>query len=309
VLRIIQRADPVGVGSPTPQEALLVQLEVLEETGYIHPLAGRAIREGWEALSHRQYIELGRLLHISTGQAKEVAQFISENLNPFPARAHWGDIHQASGPVISTLGSPDVVISQLRDDPTSPFVVEVVSPLAGSLRINPLFREAIHQAPPEKAEEWQADLEQASLLVKCIQQRNHTMVRLMQRLAVIQRQFILHGDACLAPVTRACLAQELEVHESTISRAVSSKSVQLPNGRIIPLSKLFDRSLHIRTALRQIIAQETKPLTDTQLARLLKNEGYSVARRTVSKYRAMEGILPAHLRNGMQKASISPGIK
>jgi RNA polymerase sigma-54 factor len=309
VLRLIQRADPVGVGSSTPQEALLVQLEVLGETGRVPPLADRAIREGWEALSHRQYAELGRLLHITTAQAKNLAQFISENLNPFPARAHWGDIHQASGPAIHTLGSPDVVIGQLRDDPASPLVVEVVSPLAGSLRINPLFKEAIHLAPTEKAEEWQADLEQASLLVKCIQQRNHTMVRLMQRLAVIQRRFILHGDAYLAPVTRACLAQELDVHESTISRAVSSKSVQLPNGRIIPLSKLFDRSLHIRTALRQIISQETKPFTDTQLARLLKKEGYSVARRTVSKYRSMEGILPAHLRNCTIKSSAHPGPK
>ena len=134
-------------------------------------------------------------------------------------------------------------------------------------------------------------------MIKCLQQRDHTIVRLMQRLAILQREFILHGDAHLEPVTRASLATELEVHESTISRAVSSKSVQLPSGRIVPLGKFFDRSLHIRTALRQIIAQETKPLTDTQLAKILKNQGYPVARRTVAKYRAMEGILPAHLRH------------
>jgi RNA polymerase sigma-54 factor len=118
----------------------------------------------------------------------------------------------------------------------------------------------------------------------------------MGRLAVIQRQFILNGDAHMKPITRASLAKALDVHESTISRAVSSKTVQLPNGRIIPMAKLFDRSLHIRTVLREIIAQETKPLTDTQITRLLKEKGYSVARRTVAKYRSMEGILPAHLR-------------
>jgi RNA polymerase sigma-54 factor len=175
-------------------------------------------------------------------------------------------------------------------------VVEVALPLGGLLRVNPLFREALQQAPPEKVEGWQADLEQATLLVKCIQQRNHTIVRLMQRLAILQRGFILHGEAHLQPLTRATLAVELEVHESTISRAVSAKSVQLPNGHIIPLAQFFDRSLHIRTALKIIVAQETRPLSDMQIGALLAGQGYPVARRTVAKYRAMEGILPAHLR-------------
>jgi RNA polymerase sigma-54 factor len=309
VQRLIQRADPAGVGSCNSQDALLVQLELLSETQRVPPLAADAVRRGWDLLRRRQYPELGRLLQISTAHAREIVHFISDNLNPFPARAHWGDIHQASGAVQSTYGLPDVIITQLSDTSESPLVVEVVSPLAGSLRINPLFREAIHQAPPEKAEAWQADLEQASLLVKCIQQRNHTIVRLMQRLAVIQREFIRRGDAYLAPVTRASLAIELNVHESTISRAVSAKTVQLPNGRIIPLSKLFDRSLHIRTALRQLIAQESRPLTDTQLVKMLQKEGYDVARRTVSKYRAMEGILPAHLRASPEKSFSLAGAK
>jgi len=100
----------------------------------------------------------------------------------------------------------------------------------------------------------------------------------------------------LLPITRARFAGELEVHESTVSRAVANKAVQLPNRRIIPLAKLFDRSLHIRTALKQIIDQEVKPLSDTQLADLLIYRGYSIARRTVAKYRSMEGILPARLR-------------
>ena len=140
------------------------------------------------------------------------------------------------------------------------------------------------------------------LLVKCLQQRDHTLVRLMQQLVVIQRQFIMKGDAHLLPVTRASLAETLSVHELTISRAVSSKSVQLPNGRIIPMARMFDRSLHVRTALRQIVAGERKPLSDTQIARILAEQGYDVARRTVAKYRNMEGILPARLRAASMKA-------
>ena len=297
VQRLIQCADPIGVGSQSPQEALLVQLELLSETRKVPPLATRAIQEGMNLLSRHLYIELGKLLGISTAKAREIAAFITENLNPFPARAHWGDIHQASAPPQDTYSIPDIVISLLTDAPQSPLVIEVISPLAGQLRVSPVFRKLLQQAPADKAEHWQADLEQASLLVKCLQQRNHTIVRLMQQLAVIQRRFILRGDAYLEPCTRASLATELGVHESTISRAVSSKAVQLPSGKIVPLSKMFDRSLHIRTTLRHIIAEETKPLTDTQLAEMLKEQGYPVARRTVAKYRAMEGILPAHLRS------------
>ncbi len=109
--------------------------------------------------------------------------------------------------------------------------------------------------------------------------------------------FIEYGEASIKPITRAQLAKELDVHESTISRAVSNKAIQMPNGRIIPFAKFFDRSLHIRTALQELITSEKDPLSDTDLAGLLAKQGYMVARRTVAKYRAMEGILPAHLRH------------
>lgn len=296
VLRLIQRADPLGVGSPSPQEALLAQIETLAESRPVPPLAAEAVRRGMALLSRRRYAELAKLLGVSLTQAREIAVFISDNLNPFPARSHWGGASDAPEPEPQTYTIPDILISHLNNQPEAPLVVEVISPLAGKLRLNPLFRQALHDAPPEKISEWQAALEQASLLIKCLQQRNHTMARLMERLVVLQKDFILQGDACLKPITRASLATELDVHESTISRAVSGKAVQLPTGRIIPLEKLFDRSLHIRTELRQIIAQEHRPLTDTQIAVALKALGYPVARRTVAKYRAMEGILPAHLR-------------
>lgn len=295
VLRLIQRAEPVGVGSPTPQQALLVQLEVLAEMRRVPPLAERAIREGMDLLRRHAYPELGRLLHIPSYQASQIARFITENLNPFPGRAHWGSVGQSAANH-DVYRDPDIVISLLANSPETQLVVEIVTPYAGSLRINQLFREALAQAPADKVEEWQADLEQANLLVKCLQQRNNTLARLMTRVAVLQREFILQGDAHLQPLTRARLAEELEVHESTVSRAVSGKSVLLPNNRIIPLSKMFDRSLNVRTALRQIVAQEMQPLSDTEIADMLIAQGYPVARRTVAKYRAMEGILPSYLR-------------
>jgi len=300
VLKIIQRADPVGVGSTSPQQALLVQLEVLSETQPVPTLAHKAIQEGMDLLSHRHFGELASLLGIPVPRVKEIARFISENLNPYPARAHWGNIHQGTEAAHDVYSFPDILISPLTQEPEATLVVEVISPMAGKLRVSPMFRQALHEAPPEKAEEWQNDLEQASLLIKCLQQRNHTIVRLMQRITAIQRRFILYGDAHMAPITRASLADELGVHESTISRAVAGKAVQLPSGKIVPLAKMFDRSLHIRTILRQIIAQEKQPLTDTEIVDLLHKEGYHIARRTVAKYRSMEGILPAHLRQAIQ---------
>lgn len=296
VQRLIQRADPLGVGSASPQAALLIQLEALAETRVVPPLAEKAIQNGMDLLSRRAYPELGRRLGIPSRQAAQLAEFIGENLNPFPARAFWGDIHtgRAQNPIYQ---QPDILITRLTETDNSPLVVEIVSPYAGSLRINPLFRQALNDAPADKSEAWQADLDEATLLVKCLQQRDNTLVRLMSRLVVLQREFILHGDACIIPLTRAHLANELNVHESTISRAVAGKAVQLPNRKVVPLPRWFDRSLNVRTALLQIIAEEQQPLSDTEIARRLSSQGFDVARRTVAKYRSMEGILPARLRH------------
>jgi RNA polymerase sigma-54 factor len=301
VRRLIQRADPVGVGSMSPQEAMLVQLEVLAETQQVPVLAQAAIQNGIHLLSRHQYSELAHLLKTSQKQVQEVAIFISSNLNPFPARSHWGDSRDPGDAAEQVYHRPDILISHLNENQESALVVEIVMPISGTLRVNPLFRQAIKEVTESKVEDWKSDLERASLFVKCLQQRNHTMERLMQRIAVLQREFIDKGEGSLVPLTRARLAKELEVHESTISRAVSSKAIQLPSGRIVPFAKFFDRSLHIRTALEEIITNEKEPLSDTELAELLAKQGYFVARRTVAKYRAMEGILPAHLRHTHKK--------
>jgi RNA polymerase sigma-54 factor len=295
VIGLIQRAEPIGVGSCNPQEALLAQLKVLAETRPVPPLAESAIRNGMNLLSRRAHTELAKLLGISQAEAEEIAAFVASNLNPYPGRAHWGDLH-SSAPHPQTYDRADIIIRLLDETQDSTLVVEIISPYAGALRVNPLFRKALMQAPKDKLDQWQADLENAALLIKCLQQRDHTLVRLMKKLVIIQRNFILQGEAHLQPLTRAHMAEQLEVHESTISRAVAGKTIELPNKRIIPLSMIFDRSLPARTILKNIIEQEEKPLSDQQLTELLHERGFTVARRTVAKYRAMEGILPARMR-------------
>lgn len=296
VIDLIQHADPIGVGSPSPQDAMLIQLEVLAEQQPIPPYSERAIQEGMDLLSRHQYTELARKIEIQVHQVEIIARFISDNLNPFPGRAFWGDIRTGQSDTPPVFTQPDAIISQADNSPDGALVVEVFSPYAGILRVNPLFREATNQVDQKNSEQWKSDLGQAELLVKCLQQRTTTIVRLLRRLAVIQREFIIQGDRHLHPQTRAKMAEKLEVHESTISRAVSNKTVQMPNGHIIPLSKFFDRSLQVRTALKQIIQEEDCPLSDNAISEILNEQGYSVARRTVAKYRSMEGILPSHLR-------------
>jgi RNA polymerase sigma-54 factor len=123
------------------------------------------------------------------------------------------------------------------------------------------------------------------------------MRRMLELLVRHQRGFILNGDRFLEPMTRARLAIEIGVHESTVSRAVSHKSVALPDGRIIPLDRLFDRSLSVRDRIKELVELEARPLTDDEIVDNLRKEGVQVARRTVAKYRAIEGILPARLRH------------
>ncbi len=95
---------------------------------------------------------------------------------------------------------------------------------------------------------------------------------------------------------------------STVSRAVAHKSVALPNGRMIPLHRFFDRSLSVRDRIKEIVDQEARPLTDDEIAARLRKEGVRVARRTVAKYRAVEGILPARLRGARREAAVSAQV-
>ncbi len=303
IQHIIQMADPVGVGSMDTREALLVQLQVLAENGVIPELAETLVREAMNELSHHQYADLAHRYKVSLKKIVEAAKFIAENLNPFPGRSHWGDVRAPGADTTQVYHQPDILINYLNDDPGKLLVVEIVMPVSGTLQVNPLFKQAIRQAEEDSRTELKQDLEKASLFVKCLQQRNHTMERMVSRVVSLQRDYIVRGEKYLHPVTRASIARDLEVHESTISRAVSNKAVQLPNKRIVPLSSFFDRSLNVRSELREIIEKESKPYSDSDLVSLLNERGYEVARRTVAKYRAIEGILPAHLRRATAKAT------
>jgi RNA polymerase sigma-54 factor len=296
VLRKIQRCDPLGVSARNIKEALLALVDFLSESTEIPEYTRRAIAEAFELLSKHKFSEVANKLNTSTQKIKLVAHYISDNLNPFPARANWGTYRQPNDNTPDVFHQPDVLIYYLNNKPGNPLVIEIITPSRGTLRISPLFKKALKEQAGENQEEWKKDMDKASLLIKCIQQRNNTMRQMMERLVEIQKSFIIHGDVYLEPLTRAQIAEELDVHESTISRAVSNKTVQLPNKKIIPMSKFFDRSLAVRAIMRNIINNEKHAMNDTEIRNRLETRGISIARRTVAKYRSMEGILPAHLR-------------
>jgi len=297
VADIIKHAEPTGVGASSPQEALLIQLSLLREDTKVPYLAEEAIRIGLKYLSKHSYRNLAKELNTSLDHAQEIAEFIRANLNPYPGRAFWGDHRQPTENQTRAYHQPDIILKEVENSANHRIMVEIISPYRGSLRINPVFRKAQKQAPEEKSEAWAKDIEHASLLIKCLQQRNHTMEQLMTELVKEQRNYILSCDpAKMQPQTQAEMSELLGVHESTISRAVSDKSVQLPNRKIIPLKQFFDRSLPIRTTLLRLVENEETPLTDTELAEELSTAGYNIARRTVAKYRAMEGILSSRMR-------------
>lgn len=299
LLEMINQCEPIGVGATSPQQALLVQLEILAKMQSVPQYIEQAIREGMDLISKHHFTKLGKLLGVSPQEAEDVARFISTNLNPYPGRSHWGSIRQGNKIQPQVYHHPDILISKLNGQNGGPLVIEILFPLRGSLRVNPLFRKELKNAPADKSEKWQKDHINATLLIKCLRQRENTMHQMLSIITQHQRNFILKGDKYLKPITRASLAQILEVHESTVSRAVAGKTARLPNGRIIPLSKFFDRSLPIRTLIREIVEQEIVPLTDSQIVELLDEEGYKVARRTVAKYRSMEGILSARTRKNV----------
>ncbi|MDY0124777.1 MAG: hypothetical protein RBS09_01090 [Anaerolineaceae bacterium] len=297
IIELLKRCDPVGVCSANPAEAMLAQADSLSESIEL-PAFTRELIEGYLGkVSQHHFADIARELKTSTQQIQLVANFISENLNPFPARAHWGDVRNPNATSSEVFHQPDVMIYYLNENPANPLVVEIILPVRGTLKVNQLFKDTLKTVDEEHAGEWKEDIEKASLLIKCIQQRSNAMKLLLEQLVVLQKDYIVNGDKNMVPLTRAKIAEKLGLHESTISRAVSGKTIQLPNKKIVPLAIFFDRSLSLRTVIKEMIEHEDHPLSDSEIREKLEEDGISIARRTVAKYRSMEGILPAHLRS------------
>lgn len=300
VIAELQRLDPAGIGASGPQEALLIQLRRMREDGKPRPLA-EAIIAQWDLFLKQQVHTLAKTLGTNEEKIRAEYAFIKANLNAKPAHAHWalGEAKPASDTVYIR---PDIAIRR-RPAPDTGFEVEVLPGRSFTLRISPEYKrlaqelEGKEDPSCEEAKQQLKDyMSRGKLFIRCVNQRWQTLQMIGDWLVNYQAEFLESGNRSIKPITRAELAEHIGVHESTVSRAIANKYALLPNGRVIPLADFFDDSLAVKDVLLEIIRQEKRPLSDQELAKRLAQRGYSIARRTVAKYRQELGILPARLR-------------
>lgn len=301
VLTALQSVGPLGVGARDVRECLDIQLHRWEELGEATPLARPIVERHLMELGEGKYGHIASQLGVGYDDVIEARDFIRNHLRPFPIAdisdvEHWRSVSDT--PFIA----PDIVIIAMDEDPGE-YEVTVVESRRAGLRITPQYSELLDQMGQSNSGLKQSDADhvrsyvnRARAFTSHINERRRTMKRVAMYVVERQKEFLRHGWRELRPLTRAEVADALDLHESTVSRATADKYVMLPAGQVIPFAKFFQAALSVQDVLREIIEKEQEPLTDAQLVDLLREAGYFVARRTVAKYRNQMGILPSSLR-------------
>lgn len=282
-LDLLQRLEPVGVGASDLQHCLLLQLEYAAETDLPpahNKLAQRIIRFHLDALAGGgSKSELASILDV-TVDAIDAALTQIRGLNPNPA----ADFQHTAG---AMYVRPDIQITPCDEDLNKPgWRAELIERLSDKLTLN--------KTAGADAESWQ----KARQLLQAIELREQNLQRIADQVTRVQNRFLTHGISHLQPYTQKQLAAELDLHASTISRAVRGKYA-LHKGQLLPLQDFFSQGLaenkssaSAKACLRQIIAAEDaeSPFSDAALCSALEAEGFQLARRTVVKYRQQLGI-------------------
>ncbi len=299
VVAALQRQDPVGVGARSAQECLLIQLRQLEEEGKSDQVVRQILTSCFEELGEHKFDQIASKLHLKMEHVIDAWEFIKNNLTPFPAWSFWRDGQRVT---VSRAGyvRPDVAIRPVENG----YVVEVLEAERYQLRINEFYPQLIRESDDLSAEDREFVKKcagRAKFFIDCIQQRWATLRQITECLVDCQREFLDRGIRYLKPLTRSEVAFRVNLHESTVSRATANKFILLPNRRVISFDDLFDGSLAIKDAIREIIEHEDPlhPLSDQEIAQRLQENGVFLARRTVAKYRDAMHVLPSNLRTRM----------
>jgi RNA polymerase sigma-54 factor len=300
VLCAVQLLSPVGVGARDLRECLLLQIRHLVDRGVDVPPYVEEIVDGYlNELGAHKFGLIARELGVSTEIVETARDFIRSNLTPFPLQSQ--EARQWRTPVESPYVAPDVIIS-IKD---GELVVEVVETRQSHLRVNSLYEQMARAALAARKnatmdEETRGHVREhvarAKLFLGNVRQRHETLARISRCVAELQEEFLRGGVRMLRPLTRATVAQQVGVHESTVSRATANKYVMLPNRKVIPFSDFFTPSLSVKDMIREMIQEEADSLTDKRIVELLHRRGVRIARRTVAKYRSELNILPSTLR-------------
>lgn len=292
VLERLQELGPPGIATRDVRTCLLAQIDALARAGTTCPYAYEIVNLYLDDLGSHRYKQIAQQLHISVSDVEAVRTFMQHYLWPYPAQSTPESVADPNRPRYSI---PDVAITEQHGK----FVVEVLHSPRRILRLNPLYCELARQAATldeEARTHVQNYIARARTFLANLRQRETTLQQITEVVVARQEEFLRQGVRSLVPLTRAEIAAETGLHESTVSRATADKTVLLPNGLPMPFSDFFVAARGVQDVLRELIDNETNPLSDAELARMLKERGYSVARRTVAKYREQMHILPSTLR-------------
>jgi RNA polymerase sigma-54 factor len=298
VLRVLQAQEPVGIGARNLRECLSIQIAHLDERGLTQPYALEIVTQYLTELGEHKFGRIAHDLKVSQQEVSDVWEFVKTKLNPHPAHG-FSSTNSSDRDTRAMYVIPDVLISKGPDA----FEVEVVESRRFQLRVNPMYtrlsadlqRSSVTMNPDEKRHVQQY-VGRAKLFIANINQRRQTLYNITSCLVDQQREYLEHGVRHLRPLSRAAVAIQLGVHESTVSRATAQKYVMLPNGEVIPYAHFFTPSLSVKDIMKEVIEKEGKPLTDSEIVERLKDQGIHIARRTVAKYRMQLAILPSSLR-------------
>jgi RNA polymerase sigma-54 factor len=296
-LKWLQSLDPAGVGARSLAECLTLQLRAQPQTP-AHKLAADISRQHLDLLARREFKKLSAATGADETQLREARDLIVR-CDPKPGRAF--------GQNDSRVVVPDVIVQRSGRG----WKVQLNPDVMPKLRINDLYAQAIRGQRNGTAAGLNTRLQEARWFVKNIQQRFDTIVRVSQAIVERQKGFLNHGAIAMKPLVLREIADELGLHESTISRVTTAKYMATPYGTF-ELKYFFGSSLStdaggnasstaVRALLRQLVAAEDPkaPLSDGQLAQMLSEQGIQVARRTVAKYREAMKIAPANLRRSL----------
>lgn len=291
---LLKTFDPTGIASADLRECLLVQLE---QRGRIESPAATVVRDHYDLLLRRRVPELSRKLSLSTDDVHEAIEEIAE-LDPAPGRRFSADENQTV--------SPDAEVERVGDE----WIISLNDSFIPRLRINKTYKNLIAkgQLDSKEKEYVRSQMRSGKFIIGAIEQRQNTIERITRKIIQRQGDFFEQGVAGLKPLTMASVAEDLGVHETTVSRAIANKYVKTVHG-VFPFKYFFTSgyvnsegdqvaNTSVKELIGSIIEQEdpAKPLSDRKVVDMLAEKDVKLARRTVAKYREELGILPTNLR-------------
>ena len=299
----LQNLEPAGVGARSPGECLALQIRAMtarnaDEAGPQAALARTICEQHLELLASRDYARL-RQLTGADEDALRAAQQLIRGLNPRPGAAF--------ARVETRYVVPDVVVRKVKGVWRASLNQEAMP----RLRVNRLYAELAARPRGAGGNALASQLQEARWLIKNVQQRFDTILRVSQAIVDRQRNFLEHGDVAMRPMVLREIADTLGVHESTISRVTTQKFMSTPRGTY-ELKYFFGShvatdtggaasSTAIRALIKQLVAAEDakSPLSDSRIAQILGEQGIVVARRTIAKYRESLQIPPVNQRKAL----------